>query len=588
MRLKDLLKRKFFNVSILTFISLTVVYFIVFYSIVHQYWEYMRRNFESAIEVIRDSSLNFLMRGEEPLLKALDGLIVDISFDRENAIKYIDKFVSLHNKNNSWNLPSCSYKRVDEKEIPNFVELKLDKDLDYYITRRITNLGFIQNVYIKVDNIYYLIAFNEKLTDESNLLRNIQRLSSMFDLWDMKVLSFTDPTSIDSTSLSCVFSLNGGHSIGSLTDEEIKQLALKAFKEKQTQIVSIGFSVNYVDFLSIESEKVSFEPLIIYLRFNFSSFFYPIVSGITVTVVFMLFIFLIVNNISKKFSDEISEPFSALVKSMKKSSAIREFDDSEMPDTNIDEVRELVSEYHNMRTELSAVMQELRASNEDLEQSYKELEELSKKLENSYLYFARQLATIAEKYDEDTGDHIDRVGELSAFLGQKIGLLPDIVEKLRIFAPLHDIGKILIPKEILNKQGRLSEEEFEEMKKHTIYGANILGDSEYFLLARNIALYHHEKYDGNGYPYGLSGEEIPIEARIVALVDVYDALRSKRPYKDGLSHEEAVEIITKGDDRTRPEHFDPKLLEIFVENSEQIKKLWEEMSMGNKSSESND
>jgi HD-GYP domain-containing protein (c-di-GMP phosphodiesterase class II) len=116
------------------------------------------------------------------------------------------------------------------------------------------------------------------------------------------------------------------------------------------------------------------------------------------------------------------------------------------------------------------------------------------------------------------------------------------------------------------------------MKKHVEYGGKLLGDSEYFEIARNIALYHHEKYDGSGYLKGLKGEEIPIEARIVAPVDVYDALRSERPYKKALSHEEALKIILEGDGRTKPEHFDPRLLEILRENNDEIKRVWEEIN----------
>jgi len=124
----------------------------------------------------------------------------------------------------------------------------------------------------------------------------------------------------------------------------------------------------------------------------------------------------------------------------------------------------------------------------------------------------------------------------------------------------------------------LTDEEFEIMKKHVEYGGKLLGESEYFEIARNIALYHHEKYDGSGYLKGLKGEEIPIEATIVALVDVYDVLRSERPYKRALFHKEALKIVLEGDGRTKPQHFDPKLLEILKENSEEIKHVWEEIN----------
>ena len=99
-----------------------------------------------------------------------------------------------------------------------------------------------------------------------------------------------------------------------------------------------------------------------------------------------------------------------------------------------------------------------------------------------------------------------------------------------------------------------------------------------FEMARNIALYHHEKYNGRGYPFGLKGEEIPIEARIVAIVDVYDALRSKRPYKEAFSHEKALKIILEGDGRTKPEDFDPRVLEVFRDYGDEIGKLWEKVS----------
>ncbi|QTA38881.1 HD-GYP domain-containing protein [Thermosipho ferrireducens] len=231
-----------------------------------------------------------------------------------------------------------------------------------------------------------------------------------------------------------------------------------------------------------------------------------------------------------------------------------------------------------MAEEISASFQEIRAMNEDLEESYRELEKLNNELEDSYLEFSTQLATIAEGYDENTGNHIERVGILSAFIAKKLGLSEEMVYKIRYYAPLHDIGKLMIPKEILLKPGKLTEEEFEEMKKHTIYGAALIGNKERFKIARNIALYHHEKCDGSGYPYGLKCEEIPIEAAIVTLVDVYDALRSERPYKSAFSHEKALKILTEGDERTKPEHFNPKVLEIFIKYEKEVEEIWNNVS----------
>ncbi len=172
-----------------------------------------------------------------------------------------------------------------------------------------------------------------------------------------------------------------------------------------------------------------------------------------------------------------------------------------------------------------------------------------------------RLSLAAEFRDETTYNHLIRMANYSFVIAQEIN--PDIkwCEMLRLAAPMHDIGKLGIKDQILLKPAKLTEEEFEEMKKHTIFGYEILKDSDIDILkiASNIALYHHEKYDGTGYPYGLKGEEIPIEARIVAVADVFDALTSERPYKKALSVEEALKIIEEGSGK----HFDPKVVQAF-------------------------
>ncbi|KAF2955143.1 HD domain-containing phosphohydrolase [Marinitoga sp. 38H-ov] len=196
-------------------------------------------------------------------------------------------------------------------------------------------------------------------------------------------------------------------------------------------------------------------------------------------------------------------------------------------------------------------------------------------VKNAYLNFARKLAVIAEAHDDVTGSHIYRVGELAQYIAIKLNLPEDNIIEIKEFSPLHDIGKIFIPLEILNKKSRLTEKEYEIMKKHTIYATKLLGEDAYFETALKIALYHHEKYNGKGYPFGLKGDEIPIEAQIVSLVDVYDALRSERPYKKAYSHEKTLDIILNGDDRTSPADFNPKILDILKKYSNEIKIIYD-------------
>lgn len=201
----------------------------------------------------------------------------------------------------------------------------------------------------------------------------------------------------------------------------------------------------------------------------------------------------------------------------------------------------------------------------------------SAEYESAFEYLILALARAAEANDIDTGNHILRVAEYAALMARELGQNEKFVETIRSQATLHDVGKVHIPSHILKKPGRLTPEEMEEMKHHTTFGAMIIGDHPHLEFGRRIALCHHERWDGTGYPRGLKAEEIPLEARITAVCDCYDALRNSRVYKPNYDHDGACRIITVGDDRMKPEHFDPAVLAAFVKLQPEFDVLYEKM-----------
>lgn len=196
--------------------------------------------------------------------------------------------------------------------------------------------------------------------------------------------------------------------------------------------------------------------------------------------------------------------------------------------------------------------------------------------DDTVLYTINTLSKAAEAAGEDTGNHIFRVNKYATVIAKQLGLSDVFVKDIGIAAQTHDVGKIFLPLEILKKQGQFLTEEFEVVKRHPVYGAKILGGHPRLKIAQNIALTHHERWNGSGYPYGLKGEIIPIEGRILNIADQYDALRTARSYKPAYSHVDACRIFTEGDGRTMPYHFDPKVLQAFKDVSAHLSDIYTE------------
>lgn len=194
-----------------------------------------------------------------------------------------------------------------------------------------------------------------------------------------------------------------------------------------------------------------------------------------------------------------------------------------------------------------------------------QVRERTGELQKSFVESIFTLMRAAEFRDDETGAHVKKISYYTRELAERLGMDKEFCELIFYASPMHDIGKIGIPDNILLKTSSFSPAEMEIMKSHTTIGAKILenNSSPYLKMGYDIALSHHERWDGSGYPRGIQGEEIPLSARIMQFADVYDALRSKRPYKPALGHDKAMDIILKGDARTKPVHFDPAVSVAF-------------------------
>jgi HD-GYP domain-containing protein (c-di-GMP phosphodiesterase class II) len=230
----------------------------------------------------------------------------------------------------------------------------------------------------------------------------------------------------------------------------------------------------------------------------------------------------------------------------------------------------------DMLDRISAQNVRLRDRNRLLREQRARIAALQDETEEAFQLSINLLSRAAELHDENTARHVLRVNEYSYFLAEELGMPRAFCDEIRYSGQLHDVGKMSVNVAILRKRGPLDDDERAEMMRHPEYGFQILSASDRLKMAAEIALNHHEQWNGGGYPVGRAGEEIPVSARIVAVADIYDAIRSPRPYKPGFTHEQTVKVLLEGDDRFSPgDHLDPKLLEIFAAKHQGMAVIWD-------------
>lgn len=243
--------------------------------------------------------------------------------------------------------------------------------------------------------------------------------------------------------------------------------------------------------------------------------------------------------------------------------------------------RDLASVYRHAkgkRRELADTNLQLLKYATDLRNSLGQLKHSNSHLQAAYHDTISRLSLAAEYRDKDTGTHISRMCYFSVIMAEHMQLPPADIRNIFYGAPMHDVGKIGIPDHIILKPSRLNKAEFEIMKRHVVIGSDILSNAkaEILRIAQHIALWHHERWDGGGYPHGLKRQEIPRICRVISVADVFDALISQRPYKEAMSVEQAHEIITEG----REKQFDPEAVDAFCDCFERLLRTRELVNSG--------
>ncbi len=279
----------------------------------------------------------------------------------------------------------------------------------------------------------------------------------------------------------------------------------------------------------------------------------------------LLFSIFVITNMFKVVDKHIKKPLHKLIFQAKKAQSQHGMIDVSLYDSY---------EMEDVATNINEFNKDILKKQEELENKNKELLNLNEEVEETLREILIAIGKIEEIRSSETKNHTIRVVKSTKLLAQKLRLSDENIRIITIAAPIHDIGKIGIPDSILNKPAKLTKEEFEVMKKHVELGSSILKHSkrEIIKAAMHITYEHHEKYDGSGYPNGLKGDEIHIFARIISIVDVFDALSSKRCYKEAWSKEKVIELIIS----EKGKHFDPVIVDVFLNNIDEFYKIVQE------------